>query len=412
VTTAAARRIPLTILQWRVLILLVLSGFLNYIDRTNLSVGATDIQRDLNLSNTDLGLLGSGFFWTYALCQLSGLSGWVVDRWNVSWVLGIAFFLWTGATAASGLAQTFTLFFALRLVLGIGESVSYPAYSRILANNFPEHHRGLANALIDAGTKSGPALGALIGGLLVKQYGWRPFFLGLGFGSLLWLVPWFVWMPRGQGVAARQDRGDVPPIRAIVTRRPALFSAVGLFCTNYFWYFLITWLPAYMEKERHFPKERMAVFASLAFLAVAASAVLCGWLSDRFIARGATPTRVRKTFAGIGLACSTIILPVAVLPDDRVAMPLLILSCLSFGAYTANIFAITQTLAGPRASGKWTSFQNGVGNLAGVAAPWLTGWLVQTTHQFYFAFVVAAAMVLAGAACFVFGIGQIRELEW
>src|SRR5215467_14217440 len=286
VTTAAVRRSPLSTVQWRVLALLVLSGFLNYIDRTNLSVGATDIQRDLHLTNTDLGLLGSGFFWTYALFQLSGLAGWLVDRCNVSWVFAIAFFLWTGATAVSGFAQTFTVFFALRLVLGIGESVSYPSYSRILANNFPEHHRGLANALIDAGTKSGPALGALIGGLLIKEYGWRPFFLALGFGSLLWLLPWFAWMPRGKGVAARQDRGDVPPIRAIVTKRPALFSAVGLFCTNYFWYFLITWLPAYMEKERHFPKERMAVFASMAFLAVAASAVCCGWLSDRWIARG------------------------------------------------------------------------------------------------------------------------------
>jgi MFS family permease len=156
----------------------------------------------------------------------------------------------------------------------------------------------------------------------------------------------------------------------------------------------------------------MAVFASMAFLAVAASAVCCGWLSDRWIARGGTPTRVRKTFAGIGLTCSTIILPVAIVQDDRIAMPLLMLSCLSFGAYTSNIFAITQTLAGPRASGKWTSFQNGFGNLAGVAAPWLTGWLVQTTHEFYLAFLVAAMMVLAGAACFVFGIGRIRQVEW
>jgi MFS family permease len=412
VTTAAARQSPLSIAQWRILILLVLSGFLNYIDRTNLSVGATDIQHDLNLSIYRLGLLGSGFFWTYALCQLSGLSGWLVDRANVSWVLGIAFFLWTAATAVSGMAQTFTVFFGLRLLLGIGESVSYPSYSRILANHYPEHHRGLANALIDAGTKSGPALGALLGGLLVKRYGWRPFFVGLGFGSLVWLVPWFAWMPRGKGAAALHDSRDVPPIKEIITRRPALFSALGLFCTNYFWYFLITWLPAYMEKERRFPKERMAIFASMAFLAVAASAVCCGWLSDRWIARGATPTRVRKTFAGIGLACSTIILPVAVVPDDRIAMPLLMLSCVSFGAYTANIFAITQTLAGPRASGKWTSFQNGFGNLAGVAAPWLTGWLVENTHEFYFAFVVAAAMVLVGAGCFVFGIGQIRQVEW
>ena len=410
------RRAALSATEWRVLVLLTLSALLNYVDRTNLSVGAIDIQRELHLSNYSLGLLGSAFFWTYAAFQLGGIAGWVVDRFNVCWVYGIGFLIWSAATAVSGAARLFLVFFGLRLLLGMGESVAYPSYSRILANNFPEHHRGFANALIDAGTKAGPALGALLGGLFMKQFGWRAFFLVLGLGSLLWLVPWLVWMPRGRGVAARSARtpgtGAVPGIWQIVSRRPVLATAQGLFSTNYFWYFLITWLPAYMEKERHFGKSEMAVFASAAFLAVALSSVCCGWLSDRCIARGGSPTKVRKSFAGWGLVFSTIILPVAVVPDNRIAMPLLILACTAFGAYTANVFAITQTLAGPRAAGKWTSFQNGVANLAGVAAPWVTGWIVDRTHAFYWAFVVAAAIVLCGAACFVVGIEKIEEVQW
>lgn len=415
-STARRDRISLAPAEWRVLALLTLSAFLNYVDRTNLSVGATDIQRELHLSNYSLGLLGSAFFWSYAAIQLAGIAGWVVDRWNVCWVYAIGFLVWSGATALTGAARVFLIFFGLRLLLGLGESVAYPSYSRILANNFPEHHRGLANALIDAGTKAGPALGALLGGLFMKQFGWRPFFLALGFGSFLWLIPWLIWMPRGRGVAARKTRrdeaGPAPGIWTIVSRRPALFSALGLFSTNYFWYFLITWLPAYMEKERHFAKDEMAVFASLAFLAVAVSSVCCGWLSDRWIARGGTPTKVRKSFAGWGLAFSTIILPVALVHDNRIAMPLLILACTSFGAYTANVYAITQTLAGPRAAGKWTSFQNGFANLAGVAAPWITGSIVDRTHAFYWAFVVAAAIVLCGAGCFVLGIQTIEEVRW
>lgn len=398
------------------LLLLTFSALLNYVDRTNLSVGAIDIQRELHLSNSNLGLLGSAFFWTYAAVQLAGIAGWVVDRWNVSWVYAIGFLAWSAATAVSGMARLFLVFFGLRLLLGIGESVAYPSYSRILANNFPEHHRGFANALIDAGTKLGPAIGALLGGLFMKQYGWRAFFLVLGFGSLLWLVPWLLYMPRGEGVAARKSRGaaagGVPSTWDIVTRRPVLATALGLFCTNYFWYFLITWLPAYMEKERHFDKEKMAVFASMAFLAVALSSVCSGWLSDRWIARGGTPNRVRKSFAGYGLLFSTIILPVAIVPDNRIAMPLLVLACTSFGVYTANVYAITQTLAGPRAAGKWTGFQNGFANLAGVAAPWVTGFIVDRTHAFYWAFVVAAAIVLCGAACFVLGIERIEEVKW
>jgi MFS family permease len=411
-TPAAVKRTALSTREWTVLGLLVFSAFLNYVDRANLSVGATNIQSELHLSDYYLGKLLSAFFWTYATFQLFMIAGWLVDRFNVCWVYAIAFFAWSAATAVTGVAQTFAVMFALRLVLGMGESVAYPAYSRILANNFPEHHRGFANSLIDAGTKGGPALGTLLGGLLMARYGWRVFFLALGFGSLLWLIPWLYWMPRGRGVAAQQDRGDAPGVLAILRQRTAWLTAVALFCSNYFWYFLITWLPPYLEKERHFSKSKMAVVSAGAFLAISISSVISGWVSDRLIASGGSPTRVRKTFAGAGLILSTIILPVCVVRDETTSIALLILTCLSYGLYSSNLFAITQTLAGPRAAGTWTGFQNGFGNLAGVVAPWVTGWVVQETGQFYWAFVVAAAVVVASAAIFIFAIGPVRQVEF
>ncbi len=411
-TQTAVRRSALSGAEWRVLLLLVISGFLNYFDRSNLSAGATDIQRELHLSSYQLGVLLSAFFRTYAAFQLFAIAGWLVDRFNVCWILAAGFFLWSAATALTGLAQTFTMVFTLRLMLGMGESIAYPAYSRILANNFPEHHRGFANAIIDAGTKLGPAMGTLLGGLLMAVYGWRAFFIALGFASLLWLVPWLIWMPRGTGVASLQDPAGIPSCWAILKQRSAWFSALGLFCTNYFWYFLLTWLPPYLEEERHFSKEKMAWFGSAAYFAVAISGVAAGWVSDRLIARGGTPTRVRKTFCGVGLLFSTLILPVSVIDNDRVAMVLLMMACLSYGLFSSNLFAITQTLAGPRAAGKWTGMQNGFGNLAGVAAPWLTGFIVQQTGRFYLAFLVAAVVALLGAACFVVGIGAIRQVNW
>ncbi len=394
------------------LVLLVISGFLNYVDRANLSVGATNIQSELHLSDYQLGLLLSAFFWTYATFQLFSIAGWLVDRLNVCWVLAGGFFLWSAATAVTGLVNAFGVLFALRLLLGAGESIAYPSYSRILANNYPEHHRGFANALIDAGTKLGPAVGTLLGGLLMASFGWRAFFVILGLGTLLWLVPWSVWMPRGQGVAARQETADVPGIGALLSERSVWFTALGLFCSNYFWYFLITWLPAYLEKERHFPKAKMAVFGSVSFLLIALSSVASGWFSDRLIAGGGSPTRVRKTFAGLGLVLSMVILPVCVVQNERIAMSMLGLASISFGLFSANVFAITQTLAGPRAAGKWTGLQNGFANFAGVIAPWLTGWLVERTGQFYLAFLVATAILLSSAAFYVFGVGPIRQVAW
>ena len=398
--------------EWRVLILLLLSALINYIDRTTLSVAATDIQRELHLTNTQVGALQSAFFASYALCQLSFLAGWVVGRFHVGWVLACGFFLWSGATAMTGAATVFAMILALRLLLGIGESVSFPSYSRILASEYPEYHRGFANAMIDAGTKVGPALGILVGGLLVSQVGWRIFFFVLGGGSLLWLLPWAAWMPRGTAVAAREDASEIPSIGEILSERSAWFTAFGLFCGNYYWYFLITWLPAYLEKERHFPKTRMALFGWLPFLAIAASCVFSGWLSDRLIARGRSPTLVRKSFAGIGLTFATLLIPVVLVRDPNLAIGLLILACISYGVYTSNLWAMTQSLAGPRAAGKWTSFQNGFGNLAGVLAPSLTGFVVDRTGEFYLAFVVAAGFALAGAGMFVFGVGPIVEVNF
>ena len=153
------------------LILLVLSVSINYIDRGNLSVAAPFLANELLLSKTQLGKLFSAFFWSYAAFQL--VAGWLVDRYDVRWVYGLGFLIWSLATSFTGLATSFATIFALRLLLGIGESVAYPSYSRIIAGSFPERHRGTAIALVDAGSKSGPALGILIGGLMINHYGWR-----------------------------------------------------------------------------------------------------------------------------------------------------------------------------------------------------------------------------------------------
>ncbi|MGP8245643.1 MAG: MFS transporter [Bryobacteraceae bacterium] len=413
----ARSRPKLTSSQRRVLALLVISGFLNYFDRSNLSVGATDISRDLGLNMDQLGLLLSAFFWSYALFQLVGVSGWVVDRLNVCWVLAAGFFLWSGATAITGAARSFALVFGLRLVLGVGESIAYPSYSRILASTFPEDHRGFANALIDAGTKFGPALGTLLGGLLMASYGWRAFFVMLGAVSLMWLAPWYVVMPRHPGLGSRppgtvHSAQVVPSLVEIFRHRSAIFSALLLFCSNYYWYFLLTWLPPYLEEARHFSKSKMAFTGSASYFLIAAVSVSAGRLSDRWIHRGATPTLVRKTFGGLGLLFSTLLLPVAVIRDETSALVLLMLASVCYGFYTSNVWAITQTLAGPRAAGKWTGVQNGFGNLSGVVAPWFTGWVVGRTGSFFWAFAVASGVALAGAAILVFGMGRIEQVQF
>ena len=409
---AAAEPVTTSWRDWRVLALLVISGILNYVDRTNLSIGATDIQKQLHLSNYQLGLLLSAFFWTYAASQLFYVAGWLADRLNVCLVLAVGFALWTFATTASGLATGFTMFFGLRLILGAGESIAYPSYSRILVTCYPEHRRGFANAAIDAGTKTGPAIGALLGGFLITRLGWRVFFVALGAVSFLWLIPWLAWMPKTEKLKTIPKSKAHLRLRDLLAQPAVWWTSLGLFGSNYFWYFLITWLPPYLERERGFPKATMGVVSSVSYIAIAISSVSAGWLSDFFIARGGTPTRVRKTFAGLGLVFSTVLLPVVIVEDVRLAVALLIVACVSFGLYASNVYAITQTLAGPAAAGQWTSLQNGFANLAGVAAPWFTGWVVQWSGRFYLAFLAATVAVLISAVAFVFGVGRIEPVTF
>jgi MFS family permease len=289
--------------------------------------------------------------------------------------------------------------------------VAYPCYSKILAAHYAEHQRGFANSLIDAGTKCGPALGTLFGGVLMARFGWRPFFIVLGLGSLLWLPGWFKWMPRGQGVATA-GAGHIPGVLEILRLRSAWATFVGLFSANYFWYFILTWLPFYLVRERHFSMDKMAGIGALAFFVTATATTITGWLADRAIVAGSTPTRVRKTCTGVGLACSTIILGVTAVSDTTASMVFLMLACVSYGIYTSSHWAITQTLAGPYAAGRWTGLQNFVGNLAGVTAPTVTGFVVDKTGEFFWAFAVASAVVLAGAMVYLFLLGPVEPMVW
>src|SRR5215467_3454038 len=187
-STTAAVESKLTGVQTRVLILLSISICINYIDRGTLSVAAPQLTTEMRLDPKQMGLLLSCFFWTYATAQV--FAGWLVDRYNVRWVFGIGFLIWSGATLATGFTSAFMSLLFLRLLLGMGESVAYPSYSKIIAGNFPQTHRGTANALIDGASKMGPAIGTLLGGLLVAGYGWRSLFFAMGALSLSFLVPW------------------------------------------------------------------------------------------------------------------------------------------------------------------------------------------------------------------------------
>jgi ACS family D-galactonate transporter-like MFS transporter len=394
---------------WSTTLLLVASVIINYIDRGNLSIAGPVITKELHLSPAQFGVLSSGFFWTYASCQL--LSGWLVDRYDPNWVLAVGFFLWSAATGVTGLAFGFGSILVLRLMVGIAESTAYPAYSKIFATYFDENHRGIANALIDAGSKIGPTLGWLAGGYLITRFGWRPFFFVLGMGALPWLPCWIKWMPRGPG-AAPYHALDRPTFRRILSRRAAWATFAGLFCANYFWYFLLTWLPSYLVQERHFSLQTGAEASSVPLILAATATTTAGALSFRALARGATPTRVRTLCLSAGLGLATIIVAVPLITDPRWAIAVLSLASMGYGVYTSSHWATTQTIAGPAAVGRWTGLQNFCGNVSGVVASIVTGAVVQATGHFFWAFAVTGAIALTGSLTYLLALGPVEPVKW
>lgn len=416
-----------------VLVLLTLSIFINYIDRGNLSIAAPLLKDELHLSPAELGILLSSFFWTYTAFQIP--SGWLIDRVDVTRVLAIGFFIWSCATAATGLMRGFAALLVVRFVLGVGEAVAYPSYAKILARDFAVQHRGLGNGAIAAGQFCGPAVATLAGGILMARFGWRPFFIILGLISLAWIAPWMLatrplrrpFAPHtgrqtgacvGQAaeseLAAARD-GLVPQPPAIITiirQRSFSGACIAHFCCNYLVYFLLTWLPYYLVRQRNFSMDSMAKIGGLAFLLSAVSSLVSGWLSDHWIDAGPAGSRIRKLLFVIGLGGAGVWLTFAMIVPSTLSVLLLLAAASFYGIANPLLFAGAQTLAGPDAAGQWMGVQNCVGNFAGIVGPALTGFLVGLTGGFFWAVAVLGALALVGSLSWLFVVGPIAPISW
>jgi MFS transporter, ACS family, D-galactonate transporter len=392
------------------LVLLALFLLINYVDRGNLSIAAPLLTNELDLSSSRLGLLFSAFFWSYTACLF--FVGWLVDRFDVNVVLASGFFLWSIATAATGFAEGFAMLLTFRLLLGVGESVAFPAVSKILARHVPETHRGIANGITTFGMKLGPALGSLGGGLLMAAYGWRAVFIGVGLGSLLWIPAWRKWMPRNSPETPIVSSIRFPGFLAMLAHRSFWGASAGHFCGNYVLYFLVTWLPSYLHRERNLSVQQMSKIAAAYYATEAIFALATGWFTDAWIRRGASPTIVRKSAMGIGHVTAAIGLIVCAFGGPHTYLIALFVIALGSGMLGSGIFACAQILAGPRIAGRWVGLQNALANFAGVIGPALTGFVVEWTGSFTVALGLTAAVSFVGALSWTLVVGPLEEISW
>ena len=202
-------------------VLLAVALLVNYVDRGSIAVAAPLLEVELRLSASEMGWVLAAFYWAYAPMQ--PVMGWCADRFGPARVLAAGFLLWSLATALAGFAGGLAALVALRLLMGVGEATFYPSALSLLSRNVAPTQRARATATMQFGAVLGPAIGTLLGGLIMVGYGWRAMFVVMGLASLVWLVFWRRWMRSPQGMAAPcAGRG-----RSAVRGDPAAARAVG-----------------------------------------------------------------------------------------------------------------------------------------------------------------------------------------
>jgi MFS family permease len=390
--------------------LLALMIFIQYVDRGNIATAAPLMQKELGLSAGQIGLLISAFYFTYVPSQL--LTGWLAHRLDAYRTLALGLAVWSLATFATGLVGGFAGLIALRLMLGLGESAAFPCSSRILARHLPTGRLGAANGLIGVGLALGPAVGTWAGGNLMAVSGWRPTFLVFGALSALWLLPWW----RATRHLVRAERADpeppAPTYLQIIKRRDAWGAMLGQFCTNYSFYFVLSWLPLYLVRARGLSMTQMAEIGGVVYGVYALSSLVSGWLGDQWMRAGGSANLVRKSAIIAGSIIQGATLIGAAFGDTTVAVACLIVASVGSGIVTNVIYSIGQTLAGPRAAGKWMAVQNGFANLAGIVGPIITGVIVDRTGSYTWAFISAGAVGLLAVIGWGVIVRKVAPLEW
>lgn len=404
-SAAAGARFPL-----RLALLLGAALMINYVDRGTISTASPLIKSEFSLDAVQMGWLLSAFFATYVLSQ--PIMGILIDRLGAARVLAAGFTLWSIGTFLAGLSAGLMTLVALRLVMGVGESVCYPSGFSLISQRVTDGHRARATAIMQVGSVVGPALGAFVGGWVMIRYGWRAMFMALGLTSLLWLIPWSREVRISRPVTAERA-ADRPRWVDIVRQRALWGTVLGNFCSNYGFYFVFTWVPLYLVDERGLSLDAMKNVQSLIYVMDSASILATGWLIDWWIRRGATASMAYKTalsLSAAGVGASLLFLSGA---GAAAGAALLLATGLADGLNSPSVGALTQRFAGPFATGRWMGTQNAISNTAGILAPSITGYLVKYNGGHYtVALWVTGAVALLGLIAWIFVVPPVEPVDW
>ncbi|MCX4165842.1 MULTISPECIES: MFS transporter [Paraburkholderia] len=404
-------------IQWVALAFLMLAGIVNYLDRSTLSIANHSVSGELGLSASQMGLLLSAFSFSYAFSQLP--VGVLLDRFGARIMLGLGMLVWSVAQLFGGLVHTLPQFLAARICLGIGEAPQFPAGAKVVSEWFSLRERGRPSGIFVASSTIGPALAPPILTSLLLVFGWRWMFIVMGVLGIAVALGWYaVYRNRSEVALAPEElvhlTEEEPHSRA--ERRVTFAEWRGLFAAPTTWglifgfmgvvymvWLYLTWLPAYLEHERHLSIARTGWIVSIPYLFGTLGMLSSGFVADGLMARGVAPIRSRKWPICTGLIFAAIFtVPAAYTPNTTLAIVYLSLAMYFINLASGGAWALVSVAAPRHLVASLGSIQNFGGYFGGSFAPFITGVVVDRTHSFVNAFLISAAVSVVAALVYMF----------
>lgn len=414
--------------RWVVASLMWAAIAINYIDRTVLSAAAPHITKEFGLNAAQMGILMSGFFWSYALLQIP--AGWVADRIGQKKTLGFAVGWWSLMTAMTGLGTGFKSMLGLRVALGAGEAGAYPSNAGITSKWFPKEERATVSGIFDSGSKFGGAIAMPLIAWLLVAYGWKATFAIVGSLGIVWSVIWFLYFKETPEEHKGVNKSELDHIRKgqiktdeasteqpmkwyeLLKYRNIWAMCIGFFMINYNSYFFITWLPTYLVKERGMSLIKMGIAASLPLLCAMVVEVIAGWLSDRLYSKKILSlTATRKLFLIVGLLMASCIGLAAFTKSPVLAVVLLCIAKSGTTVAASQVWALPGDVAPKNMTSVVAGLQNTVSNMGGVVGPIITGFIVTATGSFVPALLFSAGLIVLGIFNYLFLLGKVERIE-
>ena len=404
--------------RWVIGGLLGVGVLVNYLDRVNLSVSHDALEASFGITPVVFGQLSAAYSWTYAACQLP--VGVVLDKLGVRRVSLWSIFLWGVASVAAAISPSVLLFFMARLLLGVGEAPTFPANAKAVGLWFPRSERSLATAIFDSAAKFANAIGVPLLGFLLLRIGWR---FSFGFTALLSFsyLGLFAWLYREPERFSLRDVVEdevglvaAPPIPLgrLLREKKVIGLAIGFGSYNYVFYLLLTWLPTYLVQALHVTAMRSFLFTGAPWLvATAADLVVGGWLVDALIRRGRDAGRVRRTVLIAGTCCGLGIVGAAFAHTMAAALIPISIAIGGLAAAAPVGWSLPSLLVPDSSTGKVGGIVNFSNQLSAIAAPIITGYTVQATHGYGWAFGIAGGYLCVGILAYVFLLGRIEPLQ-